>query len=217
MGFLSKFLFFFKPPDLIKLFDKVENESEATYSEVMTAIRAGADVNTRSLNGWTSGKTVLMLATMYNNNLEVVKALLKAGANPNARESRGIIPIAPAFEVDVSMIEGLKKQGVNVHMTDEGGKTVLMNAVIANENPEIIKALVDSGADVNSRDLNGNTVLMYAAMANKNAKIVKMLIEAGAKVNAKNERGEPVLHFARMGKSYEISCIIKSACAKTKC
>ena len=93
-------------------------------------------------------------------------------------------------------IEDVKKElknGANVNAANDNDFTVLMQAALLNQNPEVIKILIDEGADVNAKSKSGNTALMYAAIFNQNPEVIKTLIDEGADVNAKNKDGSTAL------------------------
>ncbi|KAA8907990.1 ankyrin repeat-containing domain protein [Sphaerosporella brunnea] len=111
------------------------------------------------------GKTALQGA-VFSGELEVVQALLDAGADVNAPLAWG-----PA-----------------------GGKTALQEA--ARKDIELVHLLLSSGANVNApaaeNRLNGRTALQAAAEAGK-VETVQLLLELGANVNAP---GYPALSLA---------------------
>lgn len=151
--------------------------------------------------------------------VEEVEALIKAGADPNAKDDTG----QPTF-IDFAkkgkkeFVEALIKAGVNVNVSyggesvlfwaetpeiakilieagtnadarDPFGRTVLMKNI---DDPEMVKALVEAGVDVNARDKWGETALFYA----RDPEIVKILVEAGADINAQRDNGCTVLSSA---------------------
>ena len=96
-------------------------------------------------------------------------------------------------------LEDVKKElknGANVNAASDEDATVLMQAALLNQNPEVIKILIDEGADVNAKSKSGSTALMYAAAFNPNPEVIKTLIDEGADVNAKSKSGGTALMSA---------------------
>ena len=96
-------------------------------------------------------------------------------------------------------LEDVKKElknGANVNAASDEDTTVLMQAALLNQNPEVIKILIDEGADVNAKSKSGSTALMYAAAFNPNPEVIKTLIDEGADVNAKSKSGGTALMSA---------------------
>ena len=127
-------------------------------------IAAKIDVNAKNNNG----KTTLMYAAGNNENPEVIKALIDAGADVNYSMTGGQAP----------------------------GWTALMAAVRWNPNFEIAKVLIDAGADVNAKTKDGGTVLERASLGSAGSEVIKILLQAGADVNAKNNAGWTALMSA---------------------
>ncbi len=140
---------------------------------------ASLDVNVRDKN---TNMTALDQA-VENNNLEIVRILLRAGANVNARNDSHRTPLMFLREsATVDLVRELLSAGAKVNARDESGGTALMNA--ASEcKYEIVKELIDARAEVEPSDANGNTALIFAAR-NEDALITKLLIDNGADVNA---------------------------------
>jgi phosphatidylserine/phosphatidylglycerophosphate/cardiolipin synthase-like enzyme len=143
-------------------------------------IKAGADVN---LGGdYLKGREkeyggvippIVMAAKRGNN--EIVKALLAAGANPNARDRNGFTALEYACEDrNASMIKMLAQNQANLNIPNpRTGETALIRAVSANDY-ELAKALINAGADVQAMDPNGKTAIYYAARK-KSQKMVNLL------------------------------------------
>lgn len=86
---------------------------------------------------------------------------------------------------------GQLAKGVDVNAKDEDGETLLMSAVVMQEE-EKAKLLIARGADVNAKSKIGETALMLSAnYGYKEA--TKIMIANGADVNAKDEDGKTAL------------------------
>ena len=100
--------------------------------------------------------------------IEEVKACLKAGANPEARDEQGRTPLhaAAKFSTDPAVIVTLRKAGADPEARiGQLGVTPLHVAATSNSNPAIIAALVKVGADPNARySFVGYTSLHLAVM-----------------------------------------------------
>ena len=111
----------------------------------------------------------LLYATAYSDDPKVVKALIAAGADVNAKGKNDITPLMKAvlrnrFEV----VKELVYAGADVNAKEKYGVTALMYAARHDhaerryDMPKIVVFLIDAGADVNAKDENGNTAETYA-------------------------------------------------------
>ena len=129
--------------------------------------------------------------------LEMVRALLKRGANPNA--GKGATRSAPiqqcANSGNIEILKALLDAGADVDAMD-AGQCALSTAAL-NGHVEFIKTLLEAGANPNQADDSGTTPL-HSAVAGKKLTIVKMLVTSGAKLNAVRFGGkvETALDFA---------------------
>ena len=118
------------------------------------------------------GKTALMEAVdQYErddagfseiNRAQVVQILLRAGADPNARDNNGTTALIDAtWEADAAL--ALIRAGANVNAQDKYGITALINC----DSPEVARVLLANGADPSIRDSQGKTALDHAREGHK--------------------------------------------------
>src|SRR5258708_20829466 len=146
---------------------------------VRSLLKKKGDVNA----GRGDGGTGLHWAA-YNDDLEMVKTLLAAGANVNATTREGAI--SPLFMAcsngNAAVIETLLKAGANANSVKANGTTALMLAA-ASGNADAVKVLLDHGAGINSKEtVHGQTAVMFAAALNRDA-VIKLLMSRGADAN----------------------------------
>jgi ankyrin repeat protein len=115
----------------------------------------------------------------------LVAALLKARADPNARNEFGSTPLAEAAMTgDAGIIGQLLKAGADVESANPEGQTALMVVARAGK-LDAAKLLLKHGADVNAKEQwGGQSALMWAA-AQSHPEMIRLLVRAGADVNAR--------------------------------
>lgn len=141
------------------LFDAVKS---GDLSQLNTALQ-GADLNAAG----EGGMTPLMLAASLGQ-LDMVKALLAAGADVSARGEREYTALM---------------HGVYNPDLDRGF-------------PEVVQALIDAGADIEANIFYGTRPLMLAAGAGE-AGVVQVLLKAGGDPKARNEGGRTALMMVK--------------------
>lgn len=141
------------------LFDAVKS---GDLSQLNTALQ-GADLNAAG----EGGMTPLMLAASLGQ-LDMVKALLAAGADVGARGEREYTALM---------------HGVYNPDLDRGF-------------PEVVQALIDAGADIEANIFYGTRPLMLAAGAGE-AGVVQVLLKAGGDPKARNEGGRTALMMVK--------------------
>jgi ankyrin repeat protein len=146
--------------------------------------------------------------------LETVTLLIRAGANVNAPNELGVMPLHLACQNrNLAMVEALVKAGANVNGALPSGETVLMTASRTGS-LRIVKLLHASGAQVNAKETRrGQTALMWA-VAESHRDLVSELLEYGADVNARSKNGFTALMFAAQEGDLETAKILLAAGAK---
>lgn len=158
-------------------------------------LQAKADPNIPFDMGSSEGHAVqrepLYLA-VQKGNLELVRLLLKHGANPNIvdeSDRRPPLLVAPGAK---DMVSALLDAKADPNIPSAGGETVLHYAV---PEPDITEMLLAHGAKANATNDLGETPLHWAAGAGL-TNSVELLLSHGAHINARDNAGDTPLHFA---------------------
>ena len=122
-----------------------------------------------------------------------ISALIRAGADPVARDKHGSTPFhEAAASRGVAVVRAFLEAGADPMARSKQQLTPLHSAAWRNEKPAVVGALVDGGADPQARSETGDTPLHHA----RSEAIVKALVEAGADPRARNNEGDSPLHSA---------------------
>lgn len=143
-------------------------------------------------------KTALCVAAELGH-WEIVKTLVKAGADINLVDKTGRSPLMFAVARDqLEMVSLLLESGANANAQRvvEKGITPLILASVMNR-PKIVKALLRKRALVDQPDFRGRTALMEASFHGHES-VVSLLIKVGANMNAKDRNGGSAMMFAAM-------------------
>ena len=136
---------------------------------------------------------------------DVVRALLDAGANIEARTEYGATPLGEAggwAKGHADVVRLLLDAGADVDTRDEGGWTPLFHAVYfgahMDMDVDVVRVLLDGGADANAWHKDGFTPLHHA-VGQGHADVVRALLDGGADADAWDKRlGSTSLHDAAM-------------------
>jgi ankyrin repeat protein len=171
--------------------------------------------------GWAPNPITAQEKVSY---LELMRALLDHGANPDARltkalwfrptshnqewvDKKGVTTFWRAAQSsDVAAMKVLVAHGADPNIASEEGVTPLMAAAGlgwgANASRNVpgawldaVKYCLELGADVNAKDIYSYTALHGAAYRGDN-EMVKLLVERGARLDVRSARGQTVTDMA---------------------
>jgi hypothetical protein len=97
-------------------------------------------------------------ALHYAKGTAVVKYLIAAGANVNARDAAGQTPLFLIDHASPAKIKALLAAGANPNARDANGMTPLF---MYPDSPDIIRALIRAGANPNLKNNRGDTALRF--------------------------------------------------------
>ena len=151
-------------------------------SAASLAASPDADVNARESDG-----TTALHWAAHNGDAELVKRLIRDGANVRAVNDYGVTPMSEAAERgDAVILEQLLKAGADVESPNPQGQTALMTVARTNH-VDAALVLLKHRANVNAREQwRGQTALMWAA-AQGQPEMVRLLIKHRADVNARSD------------------------------
>jgi len=156
-------------------------------------------------------ETVLIKAIKNNADIEIIEALLNAGAKIKTHCKSGKKPLVTALShgrEDIAFL--LLKYSSDVNETQEDGVNALM-AASSKGYDSIVKILIDNDVFINRQcNKKGNTALINAILAHKTS-IVEILLRHNAKINIKNNEGKTAFYlmFKNREKNKEIIEILK--------
>ncbi len=109
------------------------------------------------------GSTPLILAAYYNQG-DIVDALLKKGADVNAKDGSGSTALMGAcFKGYDEVARKLIRAGADINTRNVMGASCLIFAITF-KREEIAKLLISEGADTSARDARGHTAVDHARM-----------------------------------------------------
>lgn len=126
-------------------------------------------------------------AAVQNNDMDLVKMCLEAGADPNFAYDQGnTCLMTAASNGNDDILRALITAGANINDENEG-YTALICGVDA-DSEEVVQSLITAGADVNYLNYEYDTALIRASRTG-NPDIMRLLLDAGAEVNVVSRKG----------------------------
>lgn len=158
----------------------------------------GADIDGRIVS---NGRTALMLVAEETfSDLDMLRFLVRRGANPRLKDTRGISALVLAGERGLPYLKVLLDDaGVSVNEPQQNG-WYLLRCAVTNGALDVVRGLLDRGADVDARITGcSRTPLMLACANDSNVHsslaIVMELIARGADPNAQDATGKSPLIY----------------------
>lgn len=160
-----------------------------------------------------SGRTPLHWAAR-NDHLRVVEFLVKNGADVNAEDKRGIIPLYYSVWLGKSyeIAECLVNNGADVNFK-RGNDTSLLYLASRDGKEKIAELLIKKGADLNQQDEVGKTPL-YISVEQKYQSIVELLLNKDAEISIKDNFGRTPLHQSAIEGYIQIAALLLANGAK---
>ncbi|MBF0410020.1 MAG: ankyrin repeat domain-containing protein [Candidatus Riflebacteria bacterium] len=150
------------------------------------------------------------LQNMQADNLNVVDLFLKAGMNPNPRDSNGATPLHfSSYCGQEALVQKLLSAGANPEIQDNSG----LSPLHLTSGIKIAELLISHGANVNLKDKKGRTPL-HKAIENKSLEICKLLISKKADPNIQDIDGHSALHLAAISGQEKIIMLLLANGAK---
>jgi len=172
--------------------------------ELLKESDAGPDVK-----GW-DGVTPLITASSMGH-LEVVKFLLKEGADVNLGDKDGVTAFMEACVVGHNkVVDALLEAGAHVDTVAKSGVTALWLASSEGQ-LETIKKLLENGANASDTRNSGASALMAAAMGGY-VEVLRVLLQHGADAAATDDDGlTPLMSASENGTLSCVEVLVKDA------
>jgi ankyrin repeat protein len=168
---MMKYLRLFK--ESVDSEELIDAAKSGDVREVERLIRSGVHLNISrdDDDGWSA----LVMAS-YWNHPEVVKLLIRSGADLNIRGDGGKTALIFASRFNnIEVVKLLIRSGADLNIRDNWGSTALIWASLHNQ-IEVVKLLIEAGANLNIRSDGGRTALIWNSIEN-NIEVVKLLLE----------------------------------------
>tara|TARA_Y100001972_G_C7640643_1_gene321825 strand:- start:30 stop:803 length:774 start_codon:yes stop_codon:yes gene_type:complete len=136
----------------------------------------------------------LMLATMEEN-IDMVRLLLKSGADPNKKTDGEHSLIYANYEIT----ELLLKNGANPNIKWLGNTSLMEYS--DEDSIDMVRLFLKYGADPNIKNNDGKTALIQASKYDRIGDVIKLLLKNGAKPNLKDNEGNTALMIAKKNKN----------------
>ncbi|MDO4551043.1 MAG: ankyrin repeat domain-containing protein [Planctomycetia bacterium] len=159
-------------------------------SEDAVRFLVGENVNVNAINLENETALTCLSRCDTDKQKEMVKILLKAGAEPNPIFPEEDAPGSSPLHIcrDPEVLKLLIEAGADVNAVDSVGNTPIF---YMGDYPESIKLLLEAGADVTVKNKHGETLLFYSEI--KSIESLKALHGAGLDIMARNNEGNTFL------------------------
>lgn len=159
------------------------HDMEETSEEMMIDVVSDGNVLMNMDQHLTDTNIINAAANGY---IEVVKYLIKQGADVNAQDKDGKTALHyAAANGHVDAVKCLIEQGVEVNAAESKNRRTALHYAVANGSLELLRYLLENllekGSDVDVKDKHGISPLRYA-VAKGNSAVVSILLKYGADI-----------------------------------
>ena len=162
---------------------------------VKILLKAGSNSNIADHEGHTS----LSAAVFGNCSKNIIRTMIKHGANVNATNKESVTALMLASkEGNVDAMNILINAGADQTFEDDDGNTWINYAIHGDCKKEVFQSIIDLGTDVNAMNKFNVTALMMACEKG-NVDAINVLINAGANMAIKDADGDTWIHYAIYG------------------
>ena len=192
-----------KAEDLIRYTDDVKGLS--------ALIAQGVDVKRPSKNS--QGRTLLFSAATEGK-IAMMDVLLKAGADPNAKDESGMTALRDVAWTGKNQVNATKRliaAKADVNIAADDGWTPLIQVMYADPGVAVPVAqlLLQAGADASIVNNEGNSALMLAAHRGMPV-LIPALVKAGADINERGRDGTPLVVAAEEGQTAVVRALLEA-------
>ena len=145
-------------------------------------IAAGGDVNTQN-----SLEQTPLAVALAQKNTELVKLLIKSGANVKMSDGQDILHYAYDKKVPLDTLKELIDSGIDINTVDAEGNNLLLKALKNNDEKTALFAL-ENGADINQKDNEGETAVSYVLFNKTSPQITDKIFALDYNVENKLEK-----------------------------
>lgn len=156
-----------------------------------------------------NGQTLLMIACQAGN-YEIVRELIRQGADVNAEDSDNWTPLINASKQgSEDIVRYLVSNGSSIEHREMGGWTAVMWACYKGH-ADVVQFLLNEGACSNVYDAYHVSCLIWAA-GRGHHEVVQHLIASGAKLNTGDKYGTtPLVWSSRKGHTYIVKSLLEA-------
>ncbi len=192
-----------------------KKDRKALEALLQAGVDPDAECYDREMNDW-AGKTPLVCALEWDET-EIAAMLLRAGADPDRRTSKGVAPFAVWIERGCRISDGMERfapllglfgqRGWHPDAPQTGKDERALMLTCQHDDYELalwaLRWLLQQKVEVNARDALGRTALMHLlgprSAGPYQSEMLERLLEAGADPCAADNEGRTVLHYAAEG------------------
>jgi ankyrin repeat protein len=156
-------------------------------------IEHSQDIHSRAFD---KALTALHVAVLRGH-AEVVRILLKRGANPTAQDKHGRTPFHEASrQGHVELVRMILERGADPTVQDKDGRTPFHEASLEGH-VEVVRMILERGADPTVQDKDGRTPFHLASLQG-HVEVVRMILERGADPTVQDKDGRTPFHEASL-------------------